>query len=158
MKKLICLDGARCGPWTMERLGVEDFVDWKSGLTQCIGLIEVAEDGTERQIAGVLFNEFNHASIQMHVAAEPGARWMTKEYLGFCFRYPFVQCRVKKILGYVGSKNLQAQRFDTHLGFREEARIVDAHQDGELIIYSMTADQCRWLNIPIPEEVMYGKR
>lgn len=155
MRKLICLDGKRCVPWTLERLGVPK-EDWVTLDMPCIGLIEVADDGTERQIAGVLFNEFNRASIQMHVAAEPGARWMTRHYLGFCFRYPFFQCKVKKILGFVGSNNHQALAFDTHLGFVEEARIKDAHPEGDMVILSMTPEQCRWLTIEIPKEAMYG--
>ena len=158
MKRLICIDGERCGQWTKERL--IDCTDnpWVPGVYQAIGLIEVAENGSERQIAGVLFNEFNGASIQMHVAAEPGARWACKEFISFSFRYPFFQCGVTKVLGYVGGKNLQAQAFDRHLGFVEEVRIEGAHKDGELIIFSMTKDQCKWLEIPVPKEAMYGKK
>ena len=82
---------------------------------------------------------------------------MTKSYLGFCFQYAFNQAKVNKILGFVGSKNLQARKFDEHLGFRLEASIEGAHIDGDLLIYSMTRAQCRWLTIPVPKGDIYGQ-
>ncbi len=107
--------------------------------------IGLEEDG--ELIAAVIFDMYNGASIAMHVAAVPGARWMTREYLAVCFRYPFVQLKVRKIIGLVSSANRQAQRFDEHLGFVLEGTLKDAHPDGDLLLYSMSSEQCRWLNI-----------
>lgn len=159
MAKYISLNSALSGPWTLKKLQPEGV--WIPGLAHCIGLWEGPPGSILhsdcQQIAGVLFNEFNGASIQMHVAAEPGAKWLNRAYLGICFGYAFRQCKVNKVLGYVGSQNLVAQRFDKHLGFKEETRIPDAHPDGELIIYSMTRDECRWLELSVPPEViLYG--
>ena len=153
MMKKILLDHSRVGPWTAERLGA----DWVPGAVACIGLLEVGADGSEQLIAGVLFSDYNRASIQMHVAAEPGARWLTKAYLGFCFQYAFNQAKVNKVLGYVGSQNKVAQRFDEHIGFQLETSIQEAHPDGTLLIYSMTRAQCRWLDIPVQKGDIYGQ-
>lgn len=120
--------------------------------------MEVSPDGIpEKLIAGALFSDFNEASVQVHLVAEPGAKWMTKFYLGFCFQYAFNQLRVRKLLGYVGEKNLTAQRFDEHIGFHLETSIPDAHPDGTLLIYSMTRAQCRWLDIKVLKENIYGQ-
>lgn len=78
----------------------------------------------------------------MHVAAE---KPVTRTYTKFCFEYAFNQLKVKKVLGLVDSTNLSALRFDSHLGFIEEARIKDAGKTGDLIILSMTRPQCRWV-------------
>lgn len=107
------------------------------------------KDAYGNLIAGVLFDNYNGASIQMHVAAEPGARWMTREYLHCCFAYPFRQLAVRKIVGLVSCTNLPARRFDEHLGFHLEATLTDAHPDGDLLVYTMTKQQCRWLSIPL---------
>lgn len=115
-----------------------------------IGLVE-----DDRLIAGVSFDRWNGASICMHVAAEPGARWMTRQYLHVCFRYPFEQIKVRKIVGLVGAKNVEARRFDEHLGFVLEATLSDAHPDGSLLVYTMTREQCRWLSL---KENPHGKR
>jgi len=151
MKKII-LDPKLVGPWTTSRLGCE----WFPEAVSCIGLAEITPSGPEL-VAGVLFSDYNKASIQMHVAAEPGARWMTKAYLGFCFQYAFNQAKVRKILGYVGSGNEAAKRFDEHIGFTLETVLADAHPDGDLLIYSMTRAQCRWLDIPLSKEYIHGQ-
>lgn len=95
-------------------------------------------------IAGVVYDRYNGQSICMHVAAE-GKRWMTREYLWICFHYPFIQLGVKKIIGLVDSTNIDAIRFDENLGFNKEHVIKDAGKHGDLIIYSMTKEQCRFL-------------
>ena len=153
MKKIL-LDTPRVGTWVAKKLGSE----WVPGPTVAIGLVEIAADGSETIIAGALFSDYNQASMQVHLAAEPGARWMTKAYLGFSFQYAFNQAKVKKLLGFVGGQNKAAQRFDEHIGFKLETVIEDAHPDGHLIIYSMTRDQCRWLDIHVPKEAIYGQK
>ena len=97
-------------------------------------------------IAGVKFDNWNGASICMHVAAI-GKHWMTREYLRYCFQYPFAEVKASKILGLVAESNMDARRFDEHLGFVLEYSIPKAHPDGALLIYSMTPDQCRFLEI-----------
>lgn len=98
-------------------------------------------------VAGVAYDQYNGASICMHVVGE-GKRWLTREFLRFCFAYPFEQLRVRKVLGLVPSTNADAIRFDEHLGFRREAVISDAVPGGDLIVYSMTREQCRYLESP----------
>jgi len=109
--------------------------------------VEGTAIGLERDgelIAGVLYDHYNGASMAMHVAAE-GKQWLNREYLWFCFYYPFEQVKVKKVIGIVPSTNTQALRFDKHLGFREEARIVGAAPGGDLVFLTMTRDECRYL-------------
>ena len=72
---------------------------------------------------------------------------MNREFLWFCFYYPFEQLRVNKILGLVESTNLEAQRLNEHLGFTLEATLKDAAPKGDLLIYSMKRDQCKWLDL-----------
>lgn len=115
---------------------------WVAGMGTAIGL----EEGG-RLLAGVAYDSYNGASCCMHVAAVEGSRWMTREFLWVCFAYPFNQLKVKKLIGPVGSANLPARAFDEHVGFVLEAALKDAHPDGELLIYTMTRSQCRWLNI-----------
>jgi len=100
----------------------------------------------DKIVAGVLFDGFSGTNVWMHVAAAPGARWMTRAYLLACFVYPFNICRVKRISGYVNASNLAARRFDEHLGFKEEARLTGAAPDGgDVIIYAMWRKDCRFI-------------
>jgi RimJ/RimL family protein N-acetyltransferase len=125
----------RVGRWVCARTGGQ----WMPGEGMAIGL---ERDGD--LVAGVMFDHYNGRSIAMHVAGA-GMRWCTRAFRAAVFGYPFLQLKVAKVLGLVDSTNLQARRFDEHLGFRLEARIADAAPSGDLLIYSMTAAQCRHL-------------
>ena len=93
----------------------------------------------------MLFDLYNGKSACMHVAALPGKRWMTREYLKVCFDYPFRQLKLKKLIGLVDSTNADALRFNAHLGFVTEAVVADAGRHGDLHILTMTPAQCRFL-------------
>jgi len=95
-------------------------------------------------VAGVAYEGFNGHNMWMHVAAVPGRRWMTREYLKACFLYPFQVAGVSRVGGYVDASNEAARRFDEHLGFVEEARLKGAAQDGgDVILYVMRREDCR---------------
>lgn len=108
-----------------------------------IGLL----DPVKGLVAGVLYQNFNTVNISAHIAAEPGARWLTREFLHAIFDYPFNQLGVKRITGFVPAWNLAAQRFDEHLGFVREATLEDVLPEGDLIIYRMKRQDCRWLTL-----------
>jgi len=105
--------------------------------------------GLERDgalVAGVLYEGFNHHNVWMHVAAEPGGKWLNKKFLRYCFHYPFVELGCKRVSGYVEASNAQARRFDEHLGFRQEAVLQGAASDGgDVILYVMRREDCRYL-------------
>jgi RimJ/RimL family protein N-acetyltransferase len=129
---------------------VKDIYPFAPSLTATgIGL---KEDG--QMIAGVLFEDYNGVNIHMHVAALPGRRWMTREYLFTCFAYPFVQLGCNRITGTVEASNLDARRFDEHLGFTQEALLKGAARDGgDVIIYVMFREHCRFI-----KEHKHGKQ
>ena len=99
----------------------------------------------KRLVAGVAYTDYNGANLCMHVVAVPGKRWLTREFLWTCFDYPFNQCKVKRVTGLVGEGNLQARRFDEHLGFELETTLRGAHPTGDLIVYVMWKRNCRFL-------------
>lgn len=109
------------------------------GCAQGIGW---AENGD--LIAGVAYNEYNGVNCCMHVAAI-GKRWLKRQYLWACFDYPFNQLKVKRVTGLVGEGNLQARKFDEHLGFDLEATFKGAHPTGDLLVYVLWKDKCRWI-------------
>jgi hypothetical protein len=126
------------GPWLMKLLKTE----WFPGRGSIIGLWE---DGVG-PIAGCLYESYNKASIIGHLAGV-GKKWMNREYLWYCYYYPFEELKVNKIIGVVESDNLEAQKLDEHMGFTKEATLVGCAPKGDLIIYTMTKDQCRWLQL-----------
>lgn len=123
------------GRWTCERLGGV----WNPESDNAIG---IERNGS--LIAGVVYDNFLGQSICMHVAAE-GRHWLTREFLRAVFSFPFDQLRVHKVIGPVDSSNARACHLDEHLGFVPEAVITGAAKGGDLILYSMTRQQCRFL-------------
>jgi RimJ/RimL family protein N-acetyltransferase len=105
--------------------------------------------GLERDgelVAGVLFEGYTGPNIWMHVAAVPGRKWLNREYLRYCFHYPFNEIGCNRVSGWVEASNADARRFDEHLGFVEEARLKGAATDGgDVILYVMWRDACRFL-------------
>jgi len=98
-------------------------------------------------IAACWYDSWNGVNLNMHVAALPGRRWMTRDFLYTVFDYPFRVCGVKRITGLVAASNHDARRFDEHIGFKLEATLKDAAPDGDLLVYAMFKPECKWLNL-----------
>lgn len=97
-------------------------------------------------VCGVVgYDGFNGASVQMHVAGEPG--WVDRAILRAAFHYPFVILGCRVVLGLVPSGNTVALQFNHDLGFTRVAEIPDAHPDGSLIVLQMRREECRWLKM-----------
>ena len=105
-----------------------------------LGLVE-----DDALLAGVLYTNYTGETICMHVAAVEGRRWLTRGFLFACFDYPFGQLGVRTVVGLVPKKNKQARKFDENLGFRMTGCIPDGMPRDDLLIYTMTRKQCRWL-------------
>jgi RimJ/RimL family protein N-acetyltransferase len=130
----ICLDREEVYLWVIEHI--------KRPLCdpnfQAVG---IKRDG--KMIAGVVYDHYAQRSINMHVAGE--GKWATKHNLRIFFDYPFNQLQVNKVVGYVDSTQQKIINFDKHLGFVEESIIKDAGYWGDIVILTMTKEQCRFL-------------
>ncbi len=139
MKRVIYGQDQRVCEWVGDRVDEQEFGPGSIG----IGLEENGE-----LVAGVVFNMYTGPSISMHVAAIPGRRWMTREYLWRCFAYPFLQLKCNRITGLVRVDNIDAQKFDEHLGFKREGLVRKACTDGtDMILYGMLREECRFLGV-----------
>jgi RimJ/RimL family protein N-acetyltransferase len=97
-------------------------------------------------IAGVLYEGYTGVAVWAHVAAIPGARWLNRDFLRYSLEYAYTEMGCKHIFGWVEAGNIQARRFDEHLGFRPVAQIEGAGKDGgAVVIYRMDRDDCRFL-------------
>lgn len=118
---------------------LQDRIKFYGSDAQFVGLME---DG--KILAVVAYNYFNGASVHVHIAAE-GTDWLNMGFRWYCFHYPFNELGVKKIISPTSSTNKKALRFAKHLGFKKEATIKDAHPDGDIILLTMTPEECKYL-------------
>jgi L-amino acid N-acyltransferase YncA len=119
--------------WINERVGLARSEDFRA-----LGRIV---DG--KIVAVSAFTGYNGASLQMHMASDPGA-W-TRRHLKETFRYAFETCGCQVVFGMVPSGNQKALEIDLRLGFEEVANIEGAHPDGSLHILMMRRENCRWI-------------
>lgn len=96
-------------------------------------------------VGGVVYSDFNGANICMHVASDGTKRWMQKRALWMWFDYPFNQCGVKRVSAFVGEKNTESRRLCERVGFKLEARLKGAHPTGDMLIYRMFKNDCKWI-------------
>ena len=129
----------RVTPWVEKKLDARMHPDEAIGLER---------DG--QMIAGVVYEGWNGASFVCHIAVEG---LMTPAYLAAIFHYPFVHCEAKKIFAPVAESNEKSKAFVENLGFRFEHRLLDAHPDGSILLYSMKRDQCRFIGEKYGQEI-----
>jgi RimJ/RimL family protein N-acetyltransferase len=65
--------------------------------------------------------------------------------LAVIFDYPFNVCDVKKIIVPVDSTNSKSVNLVEKMGFIEEARIKDGMASGDLILYTLAKNDCKYL-------------
>lgn len=125
-------------PWICDRTGASA----KNARGVAIGLWDTE---TDLPLAGVLFEDFNGASILAHIAAVPGKSWLSRGFLQQIFAYPFLQLGCRVVLLTIAGDNLPSRRFAEALGFTLAATLQDAHPSGALLVYRMPRADCRWL-------------
>lgn len=131
----LCLDAHVVGPWVTARAGGT----WTPGRGTAIGKL----DESGELMAGVLYEDWNRANVVCHIAGE--GNWATREYLNVIFDYPFNQLNVKRITVPVGSTNLKSINLVTRMGFALECTLTQAIPDGDLHLFRMWRDECKYI-------------
>lgn len=140
MMQLVYDEPERCLTWAAQRIGVERFRDD----AKAIGL-----QRGDALVAVTVYDTFSARDCHMHIASDGTRRWMTRAFLVACFAYPFVQCGLRRVTGMVPASNVDALRFDEHLGFRREGYHRCACVDGgDIVSLGMLKEACRF----IPQE------
>ena len=129
------VQGDAIGHWVAKRVQGKYFAEG----SQAIGL-----ERDSQIIAGVIYENWNKASIVCHIAIEGR---ITKGYLNAIFSYPFEFCKVKKIIVPVSSTHAKSLKLVTKMGFVEEARVKDATPDGDIIFLTLAQENCRFLGV-----------
>lgn len=97
-------------------------------------------------VAGVAYADWNGPNIVCHIASDGSKRWATREYLRVIFDYPFRQLGCGRITALVGEGNSASRNFVQHLGFEPETTLRAAHPTGDLLVYAMFKESCRWIS------------
>jgi len=104
--------------------------------------------GTSRDgvlVGGCVYYTWNHRNVFMHSAADD-SRWLNRTYLHYLFDYAFNVCNVERITGLVDEDNIHAQQFNNRIGFELETRMKNACPSGDILVYVMYKDDCKWIS------------
>lgn len=97
-------------------------------------------------VAGVVFENIGKHNAWVHVAAVDGGAWLVRRAIYYPFVYAFSVCGLDRLTGFVEASNASSRRFAEHLGFRQEAVLSGAAQDGgDVLIYVLWAKECRYV-------------
>ena len=96
-------------------------------------------------VAGVAYANWNGVNVECHIASDGSKRWLTREYLWAIFDYPFNQLGAQRITVCVAAGNADSCRFVKHLGFTIEAKLEAAHPTGDILIFCMKRQDCRFI-------------
>ena len=131
----LCLDPYVVGPWVCEKAGGT----WTPNRGTAIGKLNDAGE----LVAGVLYEDFNGAQVVAHIRGD--GDWASREYLRVIFDYPFNQLKVKRITVPISSVNSKAINLVEKMGFQLECKLMQATPDGDMHIYRMFRDECKYL-------------
>lgn len=138
---MITVDAEHVGPWVFERIGTF----WVKGRGNAIGKLKDGE-----LIAGVVYEDWNGPNVVCHIAGE--GNWATPKFLATIFDYPFNQLKVRRITVPVCASNVKSIKLVEKLGFRKEAELLGATSKGNLLLFRMFRDECKYI------KGTYGKR
>jgi hypothetical protein len=97
-------------------------------------------------LGGVIYTNYTGRSVQMHMAGFAPA-WPTPRFMWTIYDFPFNRLKVERVIGTVPSTNLRALKIDYKMGFEHVATIPRVVPGGNMEVFSMTRDQCRYLRL-----------
>lgn len=117
-----------------------------------IGWVDNSNPDKPELTGVVCFNTFIGSTCQMHIALKGELSFVPTDLPGVVYNLAFNDLGLKKLLGVVNSKNEKAMAMNARLGYIEEHRMQGLHDDGgDIVIFSMTKEQCRFLRQAEPE-------
>lgn len=118
--------------------------------------IGLERDGVLCAVAA--FDTFSTTGCNIHVAAEPGRRWLTREFCRHVAVYPFLTCRHRRVSCVIPASNADSIRFAEHFGCTLEGRIrAGAADGGDELLYGLLVEECKWLPRTITPRLAFAR-
>lgn len=95
---------------------------------------------------GFILTNYNGAIVMIHMAGSV-AYWATPELVWLMFDYAFVHLGCRKVLCTACSTNENALDQIRRSGFKDEHRIEGGTVKGDLLMLSMSREDCKWLKL-----------
>jgi L-amino acid N-acyltransferase YncA len=135
----LSFDKELIGPWVFKRVaGI-----WSPEGREVVGLVR---DG--KVLGGVVFEDYTGPCIRAHIALS-SPRVPSRKLFTTAVGYAYNQLGVQKMLAMIASNNLASLKMCLRLGFKAEAIIKGVFEDSDLVIMSMTREDCAFIPKPM---------
>ena len=125
--------GKQVGEWVAERAGCPYDSRYSAAIgSQRNGVIH----------AGVIYTDWNKKSVVCHWAISRG---IDRAWLWYIHYYVFRELGAYKVIAPVNSDNVKMLRVAPKMGFVKEGQLVDTQPSGDVVLFTLTADNCRFL-------------
>jgi len=125
---------SRCQKWLGDKAGSVG-----TDMVVCIGLERNGE-----LIAVTGYNLFNGRSCHVHFCIKKGA-YPTRQYIWFVHYYAFIQAGLEMMIAFMAASNERILKLTRHLGYVEKYRLEDAHPNGDMVLCTLSAKNCKFL-------------
>lgn len=123
---------------------IGNWVYKRTGGTFCPEISQViALVNKEKILAAAVFEGYNGATLKVHIAID-NKHALTREFMYSLTRYAYTQMKVTKLIGLVDSTAKATIKVNEKWGFVEEGRVVNGTVNGDLVIMTMTKEQCNF--------------
>jgi RimJ/RimL family protein N-acetyltransferase len=113
------------------------------GMFPSQGATSIGDIRDGKIVGGVVFDSYTGASIVASIAFDK-VGW-SRKFIWAIFDYPFNQLGVSKIIAYAHYWNVKSLNLLRKMGFKQEGRIKDVYEDGDMLIMTLTKNDCIWL-------------
>jgi RimJ/RimL family protein N-acetyltransferase len=124
------------GKWVCEKVDPE----WHDGNIS----VGVLRDG--RPVAAVMFSDFNGANVHAHLRCED-AYGMSRSFICAVFNTAFRGIRAQRVTAACAASNSRIVTVLKKMGFQMEAVLREFLPDGDIYIFVMRPDHCRYLEV-----------
>ncbi len=91
------------------------------------------------------YNSFRGNTCSIHIVVNDRENALNRRTLREIFEYPFIDCARTHVIAPVDSKNEESLTICRKGGFKEIYRFPEGADDGDLVIFSMSREECPWL-------------
>lgn len=123
---------------------VSDFCSKRIGYSLKTDSANIGWEKDGKIVSGAVYFDYNGRSITAGIATDVS---FARMFIKVIFHYPFVQLNVKRVSAAVEENNHKSHKLLTHFGFEHEAVLTDAGRFGDLHIYRMFRENCKWLEV-----------
>lgn len=124
------------GEWVSERVRSTGELGF-NGQYNALGVVD-----DDSLIAGVVYHDYNpeYRTICIQLCSET-SKWASRRTIEKLGNYPFVDLQCQRVTALINSDNIAALRLAKGVGFQEEARLIRAAGDKDIIVLRLFSEE-----------------